>query len=301
MNHNEIFRVIDTENPGSGRYCVSTVDDSGKALIVGDNPTDNFNWGKPKMNGKEISFDELPNDAQNHVVSAFGLTEKDDKKKCKCEKECKKCVAGSPCECDEECADMVTELWNEVVLSVLEEDIDAAKFGMKSIILSKFGEIMNPTLTEFSLGAIKIMGNDVYVSGKQVGSLNTDPNDHERGIVLTLDDGGEHEFDEIKELFTFLMDEFRIKESMSRDLDGANPREIIGRLKNATEMPEQLSFPQAQKHVMDLIGALENMNYPRKTVSNVRKAFTLFFKFNTVDRYLQKAREFLDKLDMEQR
>ena len=214
MNYNEIFTIVDTEKPGTSRYCVSNTDGSGKVLLVGDELTDEFNWGKSKMNGKEKSFDELPDTVQDHIVDAFELNEKDSKKKkCKCKKECKKCTAGSPCECAEECVDMISELWTEVILSVIEEDTEAAVFGVKNIILDKFKKVVNPpVLQEFQMGVIKLKGNDVFVKGKVVGTINTDPT-NEKGITFTGGDGEEHEFETIKDFYEYIMDEFRITES----------------------------------------------------------------------------------------
>jgi hypothetical protein len=214
MNYNEIFTIVDTEKSGDSRYCVSNTDGSGKVLLVGDKVTGEFNWGKSKMNGKEKSFDELPDTVQDHIVDAFELNEKDSKKKkCKCEKECKKCVAGSPCECDGKCADMISELWTEVILSVIEEDTEAAAFGVKNIIMDKFKKVITPTLQEFNMGKIKLKGNDVHVNGKVVGKINTDPSDTTKGITFTGEDNKEHEFDSITDFYEHIMDEFRITES----------------------------------------------------------------------------------------
>ena len=56
---------------------------------------------------------------------------------------------------------------------------------------------------------IKLKGDDVFVEGKLVGTLKNDLNDAEAGITFKSTDGklGE-EFDNMKELYSFLMGKF---------------------------------------------------------------------------------------------
>jgi hypothetical protein len=93
----------------------------------------------------------------------------------------------------------------DVIKYVLNDDMASAKSSLGELIKSKVH-----ALTEFKRGVVKMLGDDVIVSGKRVGSIANDP---KRGIVLTLTDGGEeHEFDGISDMMKFIMDTFRITE-----------------------------------------------------------------------------------------
>jgi hypothetical protein len=99
-------------------------------------------------------------------------------------------------------------LMGGVIKSVLNDDLTEAKMTIKKLVASRM-----QNLIEFKRGAIRIVGDDVVVNGKKVGTIENDLTDYKRGIVITLDDGGEeHDFTTIEEMYKFLMDKFLVTE-----------------------------------------------------------------------------------------
>jgi hypothetical protein len=101
----------------------------------------------------------------------------------------------------------MNKLMGGVIKSVLNDNLTEAKVGIKKLIAARM-----QNLVEFNRGAIRIIGDDIMINKKRVGSIENDLNDFKRGMVITLDDGEEHEFDTIEEMYKFLMDTFRVTE-----------------------------------------------------------------------------------------
>lgn len=198
MDHNAVFRVFDNEGETVDRYTVFLANDPDFGSLglsdEPDHPQGFSQWGdfdidQVESTNTEISFADLPDNVQDHVVDRFELTESEDGE---------------------------TELWGEIIMSVLHDDKESAAFGIKGLIENKFSSLVKQEqpLNEIMGGKIKFRGDDVIVGGKVVGTLLNDLEDYKRGIVFTTADSGEeHEFTEIPDLIKFIMDEFRIKES----------------------------------------------------------------------------------------
>lgn len=98
------------------------------------------------------------------------------------------------------------------------DDVDPSKFlknrDKKKPALKKMKKMDEAFLTEFQGedSPIKLKGDDVFVEGKLVGSIQNDLNDDESGITFKSSDGkiGE-EFDTVPELYSFLMDHYAPK------------------------------------------------------------------------------------------
>ena len=119
------------------------------------------------------------------------------------------------------------ELLGKFIDSIVNGDTEAAKAAFDPYISSKSREILgtepeteaapvNEQLTKlqemFDVLAdspVKLRGDRVYVDGRQVGSIQSDPTDLETGINF-IEDGGKFskEFDEIEELFDFLINKY---------------------------------------------------------------------------------------------
>lgn len=95
----------------------------------------------------------------------------------------------------------------QAVKSIIDRDLNRANEAVGSLIKSHVRNLM-----EFNKGAIRILGDDVIVNGKRVGTIINDLNDFKRGIVLKLQGGEEHDFNTIPEMYKFLMDTFRVSE-----------------------------------------------------------------------------------------
>lgn len=62
---------------------------------------------------------------------------------------------------------------------------------------------------------VQLKGDDVYISGKMVGTITNDLSNIDSGIVFTSVDGNfKQEFDSIRELYAFLVDKFNIADSV---------------------------------------------------------------------------------------
>lgn len=230
MNYNDIFRVFDNGGETVDRYTVYLRSNPEQgALGLSDNPShpQGFSqWGDfdidvVEKNNNEISFDKLPPNVQKHVIERFEVTEG----------KCKTCVADSDtekCECDGKCSGdcecgcsacnemtEVREQWKKIVYSMLDNDKDGASTHIGKIIKNKMSNLINHTsINEFSSGLVKIVGDDVIVNGKKIGEIENDLDDHSRGIVLKLENGEEHEFDDAPALYKFIVDTFRLKEDV---------------------------------------------------------------------------------------
>lgn len=104
-------------------------------------------------------------------------------------------------------------LMGGVIKSVLNDDLTEAKLTIKKLVATRVQKLI-----EFNRGAIRIVGDDVMVNGKRVGSIENDLKDYKRGIVITLDDGEEHDFTTIEEMYKFLMDTFRVTETKKESI-----------------------------------------------------------------------------------
>lgn len=200
MNYDKVFRVFDNDGETVDRYTVFLANDPDMGSLglsdEPDHPQGFSQWGDFDIDqvehmNTEISFADLPDNVQDHVVDRFELTESDDA-----------------------IEDMVCDVWGEVILSIMEGDKNTASIGIKGLIMDQFDTLMSgKQLNEFMNGAIKFRGDDVIVSGKVVGTITNDLDDYKRGMVFTSTEGDEQDFTEISELIKFIMDEFRIKES----------------------------------------------------------------------------------------
>lgn len=100
-------------------------------------------------------------------------------------------------------------LMGGVIKSVMNDDLTEARANIKTLISNRM-----QSLSEFNRGAIRIVGDDVIVNGKRVGSIENDLTDYKRGIVIKLEgETEEHDFTTIEEMYKFLIDTFRVTES----------------------------------------------------------------------------------------
>jgi hypothetical protein len=192
MNYNKLFRVFDNGGETADRYTVFLRNEPEiGALGLNDTPTHptygfsqwgDFNVIALEINNKEILFDSLPENVQQHIIDRFEITE--------------------------------SNIFKDVVYAVMENDMEAASLGIKNLIISKVENLIRKPkkLFEFNKGAIRIVGDDVLVNGKRIGEIKNDLENYDKGIELMLDDGTTHDFDSIQELFNFIIDTFRIKE-----------------------------------------------------------------------------------------
>lgn len=221
MNYNKIFRVFDHGDSVADRYTVFLRNDpSSGALFLNDQPTHpsyGFSqWGEFDLDiieqTPEISFSDLPPNVQKHIIDRFEITE--------------------------------SNILKDIVLCIMEDDKSTAALGVKNLIIDKFEKLTSGNLNEFNKGAIKIVGDDVLVNGKRVGSITNDLNDFKKGIVLSLDDGSEHDFTTIQELFNFIMDKFRIRESTENKkkiVEATQDQKII--VKGLRALAKKLNIP----------------------------------------------------------
>jgi ribosomal protein S18 len=310
MNYNEMFRAFDNGGETADRYTVFLVgDEEDGALGMSDDPShpQGFSqWGDfdvdvVEKNNEEISFDKLPANVQQHAIDRFGLNEESD-----CI-ECPECGSKSVEDDEDRPEDFlkcvqcgyreakVNEVWKEIILSVLEEDTETAAHGVSALIRNRFKSVVDAPLNEFQMGGIRLVGDDVIVSGKHVGTIENDLEDLKRGIVLKMDNGEEHDFIDIKTLMKFLTATFRVNETyiteatieqknvvkalrqLARKLQIPNPRfRSLGGKAGFVEMGpknwEQDEMPNdlRKKVVVKVFNAIpqnfENVNY-----GNVRK------------------------------
>lgn len=62
---------------------------------------------------------------------------------------------------------------------------------------------------------VKLKGDDVFVEGKQVGTIENDMNNDDAGITFTSLDGKiVKEFEDLKELYGFLVEHFKVNPTM---------------------------------------------------------------------------------------
>ena len=100
-----------------------------------------------------------------------------------------------------------TKLMGGVIKSILNEDRGVANKILRKLIAARMQK-----LVEFNRGAIRIIGDDVVVNGKRIGTVENDLKDFKRGIVLKLDGGEEREFNTVEEMYKFIIDTFRVAE-----------------------------------------------------------------------------------------
>jgi hypothetical protein len=226
MNYNEMFRVFDNGGETVDRYTVFLADDPELGgLGLSDDPAHaqhGFSqWGEfdPDVVSRkdvEIAFDELPRNVQAHVIDRFGVNEDFD-------------------QTDE-------DILEEVIFCVLHEELDTAKELMQGLIADKVSRRANQ-LNELKLGAVKFVGDDVFVNGKKVGTIENDLDDFDRGIVFRVDETGEEaDFEKVEDLIKHIFDVFRIKESVDEYIVEATQQQK-GVVKALRQLARKLKIP----------------------------------------------------------
>jgi hypothetical protein len=98
---------------------------------------------------------------------------------------------------------------------------DKKKPGLKKMKDSK-KDLNEAVLKEFT-GAdspIKLKGEDVFVNGKLVGSVDTDLSDVNSGIKFSSADGTVNEnFDSLKDLYAYLIETYKVSTEIPLDAD----------------------------------------------------------------------------------
>lgn len=85
---------------------------------------------------------------------------------------------------------------------------------------------------------IKLKGDDVFVNGKHVGTIDIDLDDYDAGISYTTSDKRfSKEFDDMETLYNFLADRYNVRESeVASSLDGAKYDERLNEAKKAKRL-----------------------------------------------------------------
>lgn len=187
-----MFRVFDNGGETVDRYTVFLADDPELGgLGLSDDPAhaqhgfsqwSDFDPEVIEKTNTEISFDQLPANVQAHVIDRFGVNED---------------------------VDMSHQaILHDIVFCMIRGEKQTAQKLVKSVVTEKVISRLN----ELNMGAVKFVGDDVFVNGKKVGTIENDMEDHSRGIVLKLNNGEEEDFNTVEELIKHLFDVFRIKE-----------------------------------------------------------------------------------------
>lgn len=215
-----MFRVFDNEGETVDRYTIFLANDPDLGSLGvsedPDHPQGFSQWGDFDVDQVEatntaISFDDLPDNVQDHVVDRFELTETDE------------------------------DLMGVIILSMMHGEIDEAKGLVSELISEKvFRRVQG--LNELKLGAVKFVGDDVIINGKKVGSIENDLEDFDRGIVLKLDSGEEEDFDKVEDLIKHLFDVFRIKESTEVVMEATSDQKAV--VKGLRQLAKQLDIPK---------------------------------------------------------
>jgi hypothetical protein len=218
MSHNEVFKVFDNNGETVDRYTVFLVDNPEQgALGLSDDPTNpsfgfsqfgDFDIETVASNSKEIPFDSLPEDVQQHVLDRFELTESE-----------------------------APSSMMEAVMAVLKGDETGAKASLSNIIESKIEHLI-----EFRGSSLKFKGDDVLVNGTKVGEIKVDLEDFDEGINLVLADGDRRSFDTVQELINYLSDKFRIKESADIILEATLKQKAV--VKALRQLTRKLQIPK---------------------------------------------------------
>lgn len=101
------------------------------------------------------------------------------------------------------------------VESVVSKDDDKSGNFFSKYLTEK----MSTKIQEFTgNNPIKLKGDDVFVNGKQVGTIDVDLGDFNAGIsFITSDRKFSKEFDDMESLYKFLADRYNVRESEVKD------------------------------------------------------------------------------------
>lgn len=104
-------------------------------------------------------------------------------------------------------------------LKNLDAFVESVVSGNEEDSLANFSsyakEKVSSIIQEFTEGnPIKLKGDDVFIKGKHVGTIDVDLEDFDAGISFTTDDKRfSKEFEDMEELYGFLADRYNVRES----------------------------------------------------------------------------------------
>ena len=114
---------------------------------------------------------------------------------------------------------MNRELLKKIVDATVSNDDDALSEAVKVVMLEKMRERVSGEQPLTEVGNVKITNNDVFVSGKKVGSVNID--DDDSVVEFTDTDGNSKEFEDIDAFHDHLSKVFESPEDSKRVKDKA--------------------------------------------------------------------------------